>query len=47
MLDHMENEENYMRNPGYVDEIKFIDNVRILKLNPRVCQQVNQKHTCW
>ena len=37
MLDCMKNEENYIRNPGCIDEIKLIDNVIMLTLNPRGC----------
>ena len=43
----MENEENCMRNPGHADEIKLIDNVRILTLNLRGCVLRDEsKHTC-
>ena len=45
MLDHMENEENYVRNPGHVDEIKLIDNGRILTLNPRGCVPTDESKT--
>ena len=46
MLDLMENEENYVRNPGHVDEIKLIDNVRILTLSPRGCVPIDKSKTC-
>ena len=37
MLDCTSDQETCIRNPGRTDEIKLIDNVRILTLNPRRC----------
>ena len=45
MLDCMENEENYIRNSGCTDEIKLIDDVIILTLNPRGCVPTDASKT--